>query len=546
MATMTTGRAVVEALIAQGVDTVFGIISVHTLHIYDALREAVDNGRMRFVGARHEHALGFMADGYARATGKPGVLLTSGGPGAADSVGAMGESYHSSVPLLQITADIESEWLGQGLGVTHEAVDQMAMFAPVTGWRALAQTPLDVPAQIATAFDHLRTQHPRPAVLAIPTDYLGQEADFEIIPAREPAFPTPDAAALKAAARIVHNAKRPLIIAGGGVMRSGATGALRAFAERFNVPVAVADGGKGAFAEDHPLALGTVLGGRVWGENPVQAYASTCDAAIIVGTSMPFRSTKGVALKLPEDLVRIDLDPSMFGRNYPVRVGIAGDAGQVLAALTTAIGEPRTSSPEEHETLARVKLASRESLERQFPHELRMWEAVRSTIDRDAVVLADSTIAGYAATRCFQTYKPLTFHHPHGWVSIGYGFAASLGAKVGVPDRQVICVTGDGGFQYNVQELASAKQHGIAPVVLVFNDNAWGVLERYQQTVFDGRVFATSLINPDFRQLAAAYGVGYHLARDVDELTTALRNTRDPDRLQLIEVATPDGVAGFG
>jgi acetolactate synthase-1/2/3 large subunit len=244
--------------------------------------------------------------------------------------------------------------------------------------------------------------------------------------------------------------------------------------------------------------------------------------------------------------VQIDLDPSMFGRNYPARVGIAGDAGQVLAALTTAIGEPRTSSPEEHETLARVKLASRESLERQFPHELRMWEAVRSTIDRDAVVLADSTIAGYAATRCFQTYKPLTFHHPHGWVSIGYGFAASLGAKVGVPDRQVICVTGDGGFQYNVQELASAKQHGIAPVVLVFNDNAWGVLERYQQTVFDGRVFATSLINPDFRQLAAAYGVGYHLARDVDELTTALRNTRDPDRLQLIEVATPDGVAGFG
>jgi acetolactate synthase-1/2/3 large subunit len=545
MAKMTAGRAVVEALIAQGVDTVFGIISVHMLHIYDALREAVDEGRIRFVGARHEHALGFMADGYARATGKPGVMLTSGGPGAADSIGAMGESYHSSVPLLQITAEIESEWLGQGLGVTHEAVDQMAMFAPVTGWRALAESPQGVPNKIAEAFDHLRSQHPRPAVLAIPTDYLGQVADFEIIPSRAPSFPTPDPDALAAAAAIVRDAKRPLIIAGGGVMRSGATNALRAFAERFDVPVAVADGGKGAFPDDHPLGLGTVLGGRVWLENPVQEYAGTCDAVVIVGTSMPFRSTKGVALKLPKHVVQIDLDASLFGRNYPVEVGIAGDARQVIEALTAAMGAPRTSSAEEHGALAEVKQAARASLQRQMPNELRMWEAVRATIDRDAVVLADSTIAGYAATRCFPTYEPLTFHHPHGWVSIGYAFAASLGAKVGLPDRQVICVTGDGGFQYNIQELASAKQHGIAPIVLLFNDNAWGVLERYQKTAFDGRYFATSLANPDFRQLAAAYGVGYHLARDVDELTSALAKSRDPERLQLIEVAIPGGLARF-
>jgi thiamine pyrophosphate-dependent acetolactate synthase large subunit-like protein len=545
MAKMTAGRAVVEALIAQGVDTVFGIISIHTLHIYDALREAVDEGHIRFVGARHEHALGFMADGYARATGKPGVMITSGGPGAADSIGAMGESYHSSVPILQITAEIESEWLGQGRGVTHEAVDQMAMFAPVTGWSALAESPQDVPNKIAAAFDHLRTQHPRPAVLAIPTDYLGQEADFEIIPVREPTFATPGASALAAAAAIVRDAKRPLIIAGGGVMRSGATDALRAFAERFDVPVAVADGGKGAFADDHPLGLGTVLGGRVWLDNPVQDYAGTCDAVVIVGTSMPFRSTKGVALQLPENTVQIDLDASMFGRNYPVKVGLAGDARQVIEALAAAIGEPRVSADDAHAALAQVKLDARASLERQMPNELRMWEAVRAAIDRDAVVLADSTIAGYAATRCFPTYEPLTFHHPHGWVSIGYAFAASLGAKVGLPDRQVICVTGDGGFQYNIQELASAQQHGIAPVVLLFNDNAWGVLERYQKTAFDGRTFATSLVNPDFRQLSAAYGVGYHLARDVDELASALAATRNPERLQVIEVAIPDGVAGF-
>ncbi|MEX2431684.1 MAG: thiamine pyrophosphate-binding protein, partial [Dehalococcoidia bacterium] len=214
MAQMTAGRAVVESLIAQGVDTVFGIISIHTLYIYDALRDAVDDGRIRFVGARHEHALAFMADGYARATGKPGVMLTSGGPGAADSVGALGESYHSSIPLLQITAEIENEWVGRGLGVTHEAKDQMRMFESVTGWQRLVRTPADISNAIAEGFEHLRTHHPRPAVLAIPNDLLSVENDYEIIPLRNSNAPAPDTSALAEAVRLLANARRPVIIAG--------------------------------------------------------------------------------------------------------------------------------------------------------------------------------------------------------------------------------------------------------------------------------------------------------------------------------------------
>ena len=544
MAKMTAGKAIVESLIAQGVDTVFGIISVHTLHIYDALRDAVTDGRLRFVGARHEHALTFMADGYARATGKPGVMLTSSGPGAADSVGAMGESYHSSVPLLQITTEIESEWVGQGRGVTHEAIDQMSMFASVADWRGIAASPQDVPNQIADAFDHLRSHHPRPAVLAVPTDYLSVEADMEIVPAREPSIPKPDAAALASAAQMLRGAARPIIIAGGGVMRSGASDALRRLAEHFEIPVAVADGGKGAFPDDHPLGLGTVLGGRVWLRNPVQQYAATCDVALVVGTSLPFRSTSGVNLKLPDQLIQVDIDGAQYGRNYAVSVGLQGDARQVLEALGATDGDRKASAAERDE-LQRLKGASRASLEEQFPNELRLWQAVRSTLDRDAVVVSDSTVPGYAATRCFETYEPLTFHHPHGWVSIGYAFAASLGAKVGVPDRQVVCVSGDGGFQYNVQEMASAKQYGIAPVVLIFNDNAWGVLERYQKTNLGERYFATELVNPDFGQLCAAYGAGYDHVDSVDSLGSTLRRVGKPDRLHMIEVAIPDGVANF-
>ncbi|MEX2430300.1 MAG: thiamine pyrophosphate-dependent enzyme, partial [Dehalococcoidia bacterium] len=320
---------------------------------------------------------------------------------------------------------------------------------------------------------------------------------------------------------------------------------LIALARRFDAPVAAADGGKGAFPEDHPLSLGTALGGRVWGDNPVQEYIASCDAALVVGSSLPFRSTKGVDLDLPGDLVQIDIDSGVFGRNYPVKVGLAGDAKHVLTVLLDAVKTPRHAPAEQKVALAQTQAAIRESVERQFPNELRVWEAIRGNIDRDAVVLCDSTIPGYVATRCFQALEPRTFHHPHGWVSIGYSFAASLGAKTGAPDRQVVCVTGDGGFQYNVQELASAKQYGIAPIVLVFNDNAWGVLQRYQDTRFGGRHFATELSNPDFKALAAAYGVDYALVRNVAELSAALRNAKGRDTLQLIEVLTPVGIANF-
>ena len=239
------------------------------------------------------------------------------------------------------------------------------------------------------------------------------------------------------------------------------------------------------------------------------------------------------------------MDAGQFGRNYPVEAGLAGDARQTLRALLEALEGTRTAPAAQQQELVSLKAASRTSLETQYPNELRLWETVRSVIDRDAIVLCDSTIPGYAATRCFPTYEPLTFRHPHGWVSIGYGFAASLGAKVGAGEREVLCVTGDGGFQYNIQELASGVQHHIAPVVLLFNDNAWGVLERYQKTLFNERYFATDLVNPDFKQLAAAYSVGYELVSSVDELGATLKRIGTPDRLQLVEVATPEGLANF-
>jgi len=545
MATMTGGRAVVEALIAQGVTTVFGIISVHNLHIFDALRGAEEQGRIRFVGGRHEHALAFMADGYARATGKPGVLVTSSGPGAADSVGGLGESFHSSIPILHVTTDIERDLVGKGKGSTHEAREQLRMFESVAGWTSLAASVADIPHQIAAAMNHLRTAHPRPAVVAVPTDLLAATADVEIIPPREAAPARASDTALAEAARLLAHAERPLVWAGNGVMMGDAGDELLRLAERLQVPIVAGDGGKGVAPEDHPLALGSGLGARLWGANPIHDYLPTCDAVLVAGASLPYRSTKGVGLRFPENLIHVDIDPGVFGRNYPAKVGLAGHVkavlGQLLDAMPSSVARPAGYRME----LQRLKGRIHAGVESQFPNELRLWEGIRKVIDKDAIVVVDSAMVGYAAQRCFTVYEPRSFHGPHGWVSVGHAFPASLGMKAAYPDRQVICVTGDGGFQYNMQELGTAIQHGLAPVVVLFNDNAWGALKWYQERQFDRRFFGVDLINPDFRKLAAAYEITATRVDTVEQLLWNLQGALTTDRIQLIEVMTPAGVAGL-
>jgi acetolactate synthase-1/2/3 large subunit len=545
MARMTGGQAVVESLIAQGVDTVFGIVSVHNLHIFDALKDAVKDGRLRFVGARHEHAAGCMADGYARATGRPGVYITSSGPGAADSIGAMGESYHSSVPVLQVTTEIETEWLGQGLGATHEARDQLAMFGAVADFRAMPLSVEDVPNQIASAFEHMRTHHPRPSVVAVPTDLLGQSADAEVVPRRLPALQHAAPAVIADAVRLLSQAERPVIWAGSGVMASEATPELIELAERLGAPVALADGGKGAFPEDHPLCLGSALHERFWGQNPVSEYLATCDAMLIVGSSVPLRSTKGVGLAFPRNIVQVDIDRAMFGRNYPTAVGLEGDAKAVLGQLLAAMESTKRTDAGNAAEIADLRARVQQSVATQFGNEARLFSAIRNVIGRDAVVVADPNIPAYAAQRVLPVYEPRTFFHPHGWVGIGYAFPASLGAKVGMPQRRVVCVTGDGGFQYNLQELGTAVQHGIAPVVLLFNDNAWGALQSYQQRQFDERYFGVKLDNPDFQALAAAYGIEADRVARLDQFVDALEAAVRSDAARIIEVEIPDGVANF-
>ena len=544
MARMTGGRAVVESLKAQGVDLVFGIISVHNLDMYDALYDSQED--IRYVGGRLELACGYMADGYARASGKPGVVITSTGPGAADSMGSLGEAYHSGSPVLEITTNIEKDLIDSRRGVTHEPKDQLAMFRSVTDWNALITDVESIPDNVEEAFRRFRTRRPRPIELEIPTDLLGQEADVEVIPSRNVPLPQGDPAMIERAAEALRAARRPVIWVGEEVLQCGGTEEVIRLAEALGAPVVTGDGGKGAFPEGHLLSLGQALGRRIWGVNPVQDFIGTCDVALVVGSILAYRSTVGVGLRMPETLIHILLDGEAIGRNYPASVPIVANPKAALSQILSLMGDGDLDKGDAlRREVAELKGQVYQGLKDQWPNELYALEAMRSVLPKNTITSWDPTVPTSRASRCFEAYEPRTFMYPHGWAGLGFAFPAALGAKLAKPDVPVVCMTGDGGFQYNMQELATAAQYGIGPVVVMFNDNAWGVLKQRQEEVFNGRVFGTELVNPDFVKLFESYGFQGTRVSMVKELVTALDSAVGSDRLQLIEVQIPTGFANL-
>ena len=541
MPKLTGGQTVIESLKAQGVDTVFGIISIHNLDLFDSLFGSQDS--MQFIGGRLELGCGFMADGYARATGKPGVLFTSTGPGAADSMGAIGEAYFSGSPILEITTNVEQEFLGSGKLATHETKDQLGMFEAVTDWNASIPQVESIPDNITEAFDRFQTRRPRPIELEIPTDLLGTEADVEMLTARQPDIPKGDPNQVEKALQVLLKAKRPAILVGEEVQQLGGTQQIVELAEKLGAAVVTSDGAKGAFPEDHAQSLGQIMGKRIWGENPVQDWLGTCDLVVVLGSILPQRSTSGIGLQLPKEMVHVLLDGEAIGKNYPVTVPIVANSQAVVQQWLGAIGDQDVHKGKAfQEDISAIRSNMRERLEDTWSNELRVYETVREVTPRNTIFSLDPAVAASRATRCLEIYEPRTYMHPHGWLGLGFAFPAAVGAKVGKPDSPVVCVTGDGGFQYNFQELATCAQYGIHPVVLMFNDNAWGVLKGFQGDRFgENRRFATELVNPDFVKIFESYGFEGTKVNTVKELGKALENAIASGKTHLVEVQTPDG-----
>ena len=524
---LTGGQAVIRALEAHGVEVAFGIPGVHTLAIYDAL---VDSGIEHILG-RHEQGVGFMADGYARASGKPGVALIITGPGVTNVATAVGEAYTESTPLLVIASAEERRWLRKMAGNYHDITDQIGVIRPITGYAAEATAVEQIPGLVGEAFRSMAAGRSRPAYVEIPRDLLEQEAAFEIAPARPVAKPGPAPDAVAEAVAAIGAARRIVIYAGGGAVSSGASAGLVALAERLGAPVVTSQLGKGAVPEDHPLSLG-----NLWErDNAVGDLLGAADLALVFGSKLGVAETESMAMPLPRNLIRVDIDPAEVGRHYPPTQTIVADARLTAEALAAALEAAGVSK--QGWTAAQVAETKAAALAASWGAENAPWlEALRRAIPRQGILVGDTTMMTYLAARRYPVYAPRTWLVPTGYLTLGFALPAALGAKVAKPETPVVAMVGDGGFQFTMHELATAVQFRLPVPIVIFNDSTYTAVKMDQAMRYDRRYLGVDLVNPDFLQLAAAYGMPGERAESPEALERAVTAALGRDLPTIIEV----------
>ena len=522
MPKMTGGQALARSLYLEGVRVIFGLPGVQLYHVLDGLQ---GEPGIRFITTRHEQATAYMADGFTRAGGGTGTAMMVPGPGLQNASAAIGTAYAASSPMLVVSGQIERDLIGRDRGILHEVNDQLDTIRPVTKWAKRILDPAEVPEAVHEAFHQLKTGRPRPVEIEIPPETLAEVADVELRESEEYPHPVADAEAVKTGAQIMSEAANPLIWAGGGVIYSGAQEALLRVAEYLQAPVITSAEGKGAISDRHPLALGA----QRLRNDPIAKDEPHFDAILAVGTRMANPAWLG-----GQRIVQIDIDSAELGRNYDNTFGIQGDARQTLESLyqgLVQLGPARESRTGEIESLRQRRSDSALKVE---PQE-SITATIREVMPDDGILISGMTQIGYYCRAFYPVYEPRSFLTSSYAGNLGYAYPVALGAKVAQPDKAVVAVSGDGGFLFNSQELATAVQYGINAVVIVFNDNAYGNVLRDQVNRFEGRVYGAALHNPDFVKLAEAYGArGVRV--EADRLGPALREALSVDAPTLIEV----------
>lgn len=524
MQQMTGGQALVASLEREGVRTIFGLPGIQLDWAFDALYAARD--RIRVIHTRHEQAAAYMADGFARTTGQVGSFLVVPGPGVLNATGALATAYAVNSPVLCITGQIQSDLIGIGRGVLHEVDDQLGMLRHVTKWNARATTPGEVPLIVHEAFRQLRSGRPRPVEIEIPPDVLQMAAPVLL---REPLAPEKlpgDPELLERAADALGKAARPLILSGGGVLAAGAWEELRQVAELLDAPVVMTSNGRGALSDRHPLATVPLA---------LPDLLPRTDAILAVGTRALGYGNLPIQAPAGGHLVRIDADPAQLNRTTRATIGIAADAKLALAELAGRLGRHSGSRASRRDEVAAINRALREALDAAEP-QASFGRAIRGAIPDDAIIVDESTQVGYWARYGVPVYEPRTYLTSGYQGTLGYGFPTALGAKAGNPDKKVVSINGDGGFMYNVQELATAVQHQIGVAIVIFDDGAFGNVRRIQDESFGGRRIASDLRNPSFARLAEDFGMPGVRAESADALKGALRDAMTHRGPVLIEV----------
>ena len=572
--TQTGGQLLIAALKAHGVSTVFGIPGAHTLAIYDALHDEPD---IRNIVVRHEGGAGYMADGYARASGKPGVVLTITGPGATNAITAVGGAYADSSPLLVISSQIPTAHLDAHNGFLHEMIDQRGAFAAVTDWTYRVMHSDEIQLAIDAAFAHFSQGRPTPAYIEIPMDLLDEaptpipahvgshtrlEDATDLRPPGDgignPGSPLTVSAgtaagasdhgqeravleeALIRAAELLLASQRPVIYAGWGVISANATAALIELAELLQAPVATSIKGKGAIADDHPLCIGCAWAAEV----RASPALTEADLMLAIGTRFTLRTAGWGRAPIPCLLIHADIDPSAIGRTVPAQLALHGDALQVLQRLIALVRErlPQSSAQKQRDPLVwgGYRAAVRQHIDRviaeRSPFVSAVLAGLRQGLARDAIICNDNCLLCFWAGRYLPVYEPRTWLFPMQFCTLGWGLPAAIGAKIAHPDRQVVALAGDGGFMFSCQELISASALGLNLPVVVFNDAAYGSVRENQTKRYGGRHTSIALATPDFPKLAEACHCHGVLLEHPSQLPQALAQAFAADRPTLIEL----------
>lgn len=532
---MTGGMAIVESLVAMGVTQVYGLPGAQLYALFDALAQRADV--IRTFGARHEQTCGYMAFGAARSTGRPGVFAVVPGPGVLNAGAALATALGCCMPVLCITGQVPSAFLGKGRGHLHELPDQLATLRSLTKWAARIEKPADVPAVMAEAWRQMMSGRRGPVAVEMPWDAMAGIGD--VAPPRAfdvPAAPAPASNEIEAAAKLIAGARQPMIMTGTGAQN--ASDAVRALAELLNAPVAAFRGGRGVVAEDHPLAVSSYAAWKLWPRT---------DVLIGIGSrlEMPYMRWNAMMRLIdkpapPPHLVRIDIDPAEMRRLVP-HAGIVGDADVATRLLHGAVAKlVHRNGAAAPARITQARQAARTAIEKVQP-QLAYLDVIRDVLPRDAFLVPELSQAGFTSYFGYPVLEPRTYVSEGYQGTLGFGFPTALGVKAANPDRVVVSMSGDGGFMFGCQELATLAQERLAVVAIVFNNRSFGNVLRDQRTNFSNRTIGATLQNPDFQLLGKAFGIETQRVASPAALRPALAKAIAAGTPQLIEVEIAQG-----
>lgn len=546
---MTGGEAVVEMLSRFGVDMMFGLPGDHT-DLYDALYRS---GAIRHVLVRHEQAAAHMADAYARATNKVGVCDASVGPGATNLITGIAEAFTSGIPVVALVSAIRTDWRGRD---SFQEIDQVAVFAPITKMAASIDHVERIPELVARAFRVATTGRPGPVLLSLPLDVLKATHTFSpadlSVDTRYGRFPatrtTPPADDISATVDALLRAERPVILAGGGVIASGASAEVQELAERLGIPVATTFMGKGSIAENHPLSLGPF---GLIGRPPTNDVVLDADFALALGTR--FTNVDTAAWRIPKQgigMAHVDIEPTQIGRNYDAEFALAGDVKTVVRSMLDhlqSLEDPTTASQEAAVTAITSDWRQESGIETERAldnnsspvHPLQVIRALRTVMADDDVIICDSGFNQIWGGQYFEVHQAgRSYIGPRGSGAMGFSFPAAIGHALAQPDRRVVALCGDGGFAMVMQELETARRAGANVTVCIMNNSNLQYIKENQRLLHEARFISTDFSDLDYAAIANAFGcLGIRVENSAD-LEAALRDALDSELPAIVDVQT--------